>query len=136
RGVAHHSRAIVQDQRKLLAHIFLSADIPWYKSFVRNAGAEQIDRACSFHGWFYIVECRRRLRVAHMRQTDGLLGQVHRWGKQVMCKWQFSAIERSISGPLTSLPDYRPLRCSSIHLHGKGDGLPTLGGNFHPAEEA
>lgn len=53
-------------------------------SFTRNQGSEQIDGAFSLDGWFYIVECRWRKKLADIRELDGLYGQVNRSGKQTM----------------------------------------------------
>jgi len=53
-------------------------------SFIRNEGGEQIDGAFSLDGWFYIVECRWRKKLADIRELDGLYGQVNRSGKQTM----------------------------------------------------
>lgn len=54
------------------------------KSFVRNDGGEQIDGAFELDGWYYIVECRWRTKLADIRELDGLLGQIARSGRQTM----------------------------------------------------
>lgn len=68
----------------LLNRIFDLHEIPVVRSFTRNEGAEQIDGAFKLEGWFYIVECRWRDRLADIRQLDGLKGQVDRSGRQTM----------------------------------------------------
>jgi hypothetical protein len=54
------------------------------QSFTRNKGAEQIDGAFKLDGWYYIVECRWRQKLADIRELDGLEGAVRRSGKQTM----------------------------------------------------
>lgn len=68
----------------LLNRLFDLHDIPVFRSFTRNEGAEQIDGAFKLEGWHYLVECRWRERLADIRQLDGLKGQVDRSGKQTM----------------------------------------------------
>ncbi len=68
----------------LLNRIFDLHEMPPVKSFTRNQGAEQIDGAFRFEGWYYVVECRWREKLADIRQLDGLVGQVNRSGKQTM----------------------------------------------------
>ena len=68
----------------LLNRVFDLHQIPVNNSFTRNQGGEQIDGAFNMVGWFYIVECRWRQRLADIRQLDGLMGQVDRSGKQTM----------------------------------------------------
>ena len=68
----------------LLERLFLLAGIPTSKSFQRNEGAEQIDGAFKYAGWYYLVECRWRSKPADIRDLDGLSGQVERSGKQAM----------------------------------------------------
>ncbi len=68
----------------LLNRIFDLHEVPVFRSFTRNEGAEQIDGAFRLEGWHYIVECRWREKLADIRQLDGLLGQVQRSGKQTM----------------------------------------------------
>jgi len=68
----------------LLNRLFTYSDIITKKSFFRNNGAEQIDGAFKFEGWYYIVECRWRKKLADGREVDGLSGQVSRSGKQTM----------------------------------------------------
>jgi hypothetical protein len=70
--------------QELLNRLFDIYEIPVYRSFTRNAGAEQIDGAFKLEGWHYIVECRWREKLADVRQLDGLLGQVGRSGKQTL----------------------------------------------------
>jgi hypothetical protein len=54
------------------------------RSFLRNEGGEQIDAAFELAGWYYIVECRWRKKLADIRELDGLLGQIGRSGRQTM----------------------------------------------------
>ena len=68
----------------LLNRLFLLNEIQVVKSFTRNEGAEQIDGAFRLEGWYYLVECRWREKLADIRQLDGLYGQVDRSGKQTM----------------------------------------------------
>jgi hypothetical protein len=68
----------------LMNRLFDLHEVAVYRSFVRNAGGEQIDGAFKLDGWHYIVECRWRERLADIRQLDGLYGQVQRSGKQTM----------------------------------------------------
>jgi hypothetical protein len=68
-------------------------------SFTRNQGGEQIDGAFRLDGWFYIVECRWRERLADIRQVDGLKGQVDRSGKQAL------GIFLSMEGWSENVPD-------------------------------
>lgn len=68
----------------LLNRTFDLFEIPVYQSFKRNNCAEQIDGAFKFEGWYYIVECKWRQKLADIRQLDGLKGQVDRSGKQSM----------------------------------------------------
>jgi hypothetical protein len=68
----------------LLSRTFDLHQIPVFKSFTRNEGAEQIDGAFKIEGWYYIVECRWRQKLADIRELDGLKGQVDRSGKQTM----------------------------------------------------
>jgi hypothetical protein len=77
----HQRGYLLQD---LLNRLFDLHGIPIRKAFVRNAGAEQIDAAFEFDGWYYIVECRWRVRLADIRELDGLSGQLGRSGKQAM----------------------------------------------------
>ena len=53
-------------------------------SFKRNAGGEQIDGAFKLDGWYYLVECRWRAKLADKSELDGLLGKVRRSGAQTM----------------------------------------------------
>lgn len=68
----------------LLNRTFDLWEIPVFKSFRRNDGAEQIDGAFKIDGWYYIVECKWQQRLADIRQLDGLKGQIDRSGKQSM----------------------------------------------------
>jgi len=68
----------------LLNRVFDLHRIPIVKPFTRNSGAEQIDAAFEFEGWYYIVECRWRAKLAGIRELDGLSGQISRSGKQTM----------------------------------------------------
>lgn len=68
----------------LLYRIFQLHGIAVSKSFRRNEGAEQIDGAFKIDGWYYLVECRWRKKLADIRQLDGLQGQINRSGKQAM----------------------------------------------------
>jgi hypothetical protein len=77
----HRRGYLLQD---LLNRLFDLHGIPIQKAFIRNAGAEQIDAAFEFDGWYYIVECRWRAKLADIRELDGLSGQLGRSGKQAM----------------------------------------------------
>jgi hypothetical protein len=68
----------------MLNRLFDLHGLPILKPFTRNSGAEQIDAAFEFEGWYYIVECRWRAKLADIRELDGLSGQVGRSGKQTM----------------------------------------------------
>lgn len=70
--------------QELLNRLFDLHEIPVYKSFTRNEGGEQIDGAFQLDGWYYLVECRWRRKLADIRELDGLKGQVDRSGKQTM----------------------------------------------------
>jgi hypothetical protein len=77
----HRRGFLLQD---LLNRLFDLHAIPVVSSLTRNQGAEQIDGAFKLEGWHYIVECRWREKLADIRQLDGLVGQVHRSGRQTM----------------------------------------------------
>lgn len=78
----HHQRGyLLQD---LLNRLFDLHQIPVVRSFTRNSGGEQIDGGFSLEGWYYLVECRWRKKLADIRELDGLKGQVDRSGKQTM----------------------------------------------------
>lgn len=77
----HQRGYLLQD---LLNRLFDIHEIPIYRSFMRNDGAEQIDGAFKLDGWHYLVECRWRKKLADIRELDGLSGQVNRSGKQTM----------------------------------------------------
>ncbi len=111
--------------QKLLEEVFSGAEIPWHKSFTRNGGGEQIDGAFSLEGWFYIVECRWRTRLADIRQIDGLLGQVGRSGKQ--CMGLFLSIEGWSDNVLRLLKQNRE---KSILLMDGRDLRAVLEGRF------
>jgi hypothetical protein len=68
----------------LLNRAFDLHGIPPTKAFLRNDGGEQIDAAFEMDGWYYIVECRWRKKLADIRELDGLLGQIGRSGRQTM----------------------------------------------------
>jgi hypothetical protein len=68
----------------LLNRAFDLDGIPPTKAFIRNNGGEQIDGAFELDGWYYIVECRWRKKLADVRELDGLLGQIGRSGRQTM----------------------------------------------------
>lgn len=68
----------------LLNKLFEYSKIITQKSFTRNDKAEQIDGAFKFDGWYYIVECKWREKLADMSQLDVLLAKVNRSGKQTM----------------------------------------------------
>jgi hypothetical protein len=77
----HRRGYLLQD---LLNRLFDLHEIPVFRAFTRNEGAEQIDGAFKLDGWHYLVECRWRQKLADIRQLDGLLGQVQRSGRQTM----------------------------------------------------
>jgi hypothetical protein len=77
----HKRGYLLQD---LLNRLFDLYQIPVYQSFTRNEGAEQIDGALKLDGWYYVVECRWRKKLADIRELDGLCGAVRRSGKQTM----------------------------------------------------
>lgn len=68
----------------LLNKTFNIFGIPASKSFTRNQNGEQIDGAFELGGWYYLVECRWRKKLANEREVDGLRGQVERSGEQTM----------------------------------------------------
>ena len=78
---AHRRGYLLQD---LLNRLFDLNKIPVFRSFTRNEGAEQIDGAFKLEGWYYLVECRWRQKLADIRELDGFHGQVNRSGKQAM----------------------------------------------------
>ena len=80
-GDPHQRGYLLQD---MLNRLFDLHGIAVVKSFVRNAGAEQIDAAFELEGWHYLVECRWRAKLANIRELDGLSGQIGRSGKQTM----------------------------------------------------
>lgn len=78
----HQKRGfLLQD---LLNRVFSVHEIQVQKSFQRNEGGEQIDGAFKLDGWYYLVECRWRSKLADIRDMDGLLGPIGRSGKQTM----------------------------------------------------
>jgi len=77
----HKRGYLLQD---LLNRTFDLHGIPVFKSFTRNAGAEQIDGGIILEGWHYLAECRWRQKLANIRELDGFKGQVERSGKQAM----------------------------------------------------
>jgi len=68
----------------LLNRTFDLHEIPLVKPFTRNGSGEQIDGAFKIEGWYYILECRWRVKLANIRELDGLKGQIDRSGKQTM----------------------------------------------------
>lgn len=68
----------------LLSRVFDLHQISLVRPYTRNASGEQIDGAFKIEGWHYIVECRWRMKLADIRELDGLKGQVDRSGKQTM----------------------------------------------------
>jgi hypothetical protein len=68
----------------LLNRVFDLHGLPASRAFQRNAGAEQIDGAFEMEGWYYLVECRWRAKLADIRELDGLYGQVSRSARQTM----------------------------------------------------
>ena len=72
---------ILQD---LLNRLFAAFEIPVHRSFTRNEGAEQIDGAFRFEGWYYLTECRWSRKPSNGRDLDGFDGQILRSGKQTM----------------------------------------------------
>ena len=68
----------------LLNRTLAAFEIPVHESFTRNEGAEQIDGAFEFDGWYYLTECRWRKRISDTREVDGLAGQISRSGSQTM----------------------------------------------------
>ena len=68
----------------LMNRLFTYSGIITEKSFFRNNGAEQIDGAFEFKGWYYLVECKWTEKLADGRELDGLSGQVGRSGRQTM----------------------------------------------------
>lgn len=68
----------------LLNRVFDLNGLPVHRSFTRNEGGEQIDGAFLLDGWYYLVECRWRDRLADIRQLDGMWGQINRSGRQTM----------------------------------------------------
>ena len=76
-----HRGYILED---LLNRLFDLYDFDAFEGFVRNEGAEQIDGAFELEGWYYIVECRWRKKLASIAELDGLLGKVGRSGGQTM----------------------------------------------------
>jgi hypothetical protein len=68
----------------IINRLFSLLELPVFKPFKRNGGAEQIDGAFKMDGWYYLVECRWRKKLSDARELDGLSGQVTRAGKQTM----------------------------------------------------
>lgn len=68
----------------LLNRTFDLYQIPVERSFTRNEGGEQIDGAFRIEGWYYLLECRWRQKLADIRELDGLKGQIDRSGGQTM----------------------------------------------------
>lgn len=77
----HQRGYLLQD---LLNRTFDLHGVPVMRSFTRNNGGEQIDGAFKLEGWYYLVECRWRKKLADIRDLDGFSGQVNRSGKQAM----------------------------------------------------
>ena len=80
-GEPHERGYFLQD---LLNRTFDLHGIAVARSFQRNSGGEQIDGAFEMDGWHYIVECRWRVKLADIRELDGLYGQIERSGRQTM----------------------------------------------------
>jgi RNA-directed DNA polymerase len=81
----------LQDQQKrgyllqgFLNRVFKLYAIPVRESFMRNERGEQIDGAFKLDGWFYVVECRWRKKLADIQELDGLMGKLVRSGRQTM----------------------------------------------------
>lgn len=70
--------------QELLNRTFDLYRIPVERSFTRNGGGEQIDGAFRIEGWYYLLECRWRQKLADIRELDGLKGQIDRSGGQTM----------------------------------------------------
>lgn len=70
--------------QRLMNGLFTYSGIITEKSFFRNNGAEQIDGAFEFQGWYYLVECKWTKKLADGRDLDGLSGQVGRSARQTM----------------------------------------------------
>ena len=68
----------------LLSQLFLIHEIAVSGSFQRNNGAEQIDGAFSYRGWYYFIECKWTKNRAEPKELDSLLAKVNRGGRQVM----------------------------------------------------
>ncbi len=68
----------------LMGRMFQLSGLEMAKPFVRSEGSEQIDGAFEHKGWYYLVECRWRKKLANIRELDGLSGQVRRTAKQTM----------------------------------------------------
>lgn len=104
RSQDHQQRGfLLQD---LLNRVFQLHDIPVHRAFIRNAGGEQIDGAFKLEGWHYIVECRWRVKLADIREVDGLQGQVRRSGKQTMgIFWSINGWSDNVPGLLKQSPE-------------------------------
>lgn len=70
--------------QNLLNRTFDVYQIPVERAFTRNEGGEQIDGAFRMEGWYYLVECRWRRKLADIREIDGLKGQIDRSGEQTL----------------------------------------------------
>ena len=69
---------------KIMNSLFRISEILVSEAFTRNAGGEQIDGAFKFDGWYYLVECRWRAKIASQSEVDGLRGKLDRSGAQTM----------------------------------------------------
>lgn len=81
RAEPHRRGYLLQD---ILNDLVRLEELEVTRSFTRNDGGEQIDGALRLDGWFYLIECRWRAKLADIRQVDGLKGQVDRSGKQAL----------------------------------------------------
>jgi RNA-directed DNA polymerase len=113
----------------LIRRIFESDGIPIRRSFTRNEGAEQIDGAFAFEGWYYIVECRWRERLANIRELDGLKGQVDRSGRQTMGVFlSINGWSENVPGLLMQNPDKSIVLMNGEDLRSVLDGSVNLAG--------
>jgi hypothetical protein len=81
----------------VLHRLFVAHGIAVVRSFQRNAGGEQIDRAFELEGRHYIVECRWRERLAAVRELDGYMVKSRaRKSRQWDCFFR-STVGRSMS---------------------------------------
>lgn len=119
-------------RRGFLFQDFLNRFFTYYqigikKPFQRNEGAEQIDGAFELSGWYYLVECRWRKKLADTREIDGLQGQVSRSGKQTM--GLFVSVNGWSEGAVATLPLHPEKAVILVNGSDIEDCL-THGGNF------